>query len=58
MIAVGVVGLLIKADETRVNRGARASAKVAAAVTLPPHDAAAPSPKAPQETSEARTQPQ
>jgi len=36
VILVGVVGLLVKADEIQVTRGAQATAKVATAVTLPP----------------------
>ena len=54
MMAVSVVGLLVKADETRVTSGARATAKVAAPTTIPPRDATAPSPAAPPAPPEAR----
>lgn len=55
-IAIGVVSLLVKADETRVNVGARATAKVSSTVTLPPRDeAASPLPVAQQTPLAGRT---
>lgn len=45
VVLAGVVGLLIKADEIQITSGAQATAKVSAAVTIPPHTDAAPTPR-------------
>lgn len=46
VVLAGVVGLLIKADEIQITSGAQATAKVSAAVIIPPRPDAAPTPRA------------